>query len=40
MKKGTVKITMNDINAGKQCGTCHNGKVAFATTDCAKCHKK
>jgi c(7)-type cytochrome triheme protein len=43
MKKGTVKITMADINAGKFCGVCHNGDRSFKASDpknCAKCHKK
>lgn len=43
MKKGTAKITMADINAGKLCGECHNGTKAFKASDpanCAKCHKK
>jgi c(7)-type cytochrome triheme protein len=43
MKKGEVKITMADMNAGKNCGTCHNGDKAFKSADpanCAKCHKK
>ena len=43
MKKGTAKITMTDINAGKFCGECHNGKTAFKASEaanCAKCHKK
>jgi c(7)-type cytochrome triheme protein len=43
MKKGATKITMADINAGKVCGTCHNGDKAFKAADpanCAKCHKK
>ncbi len=43
MKKGTTKITMADINAGKFCGECHNGTKAFAAKDaanCGKCHKK
>ena len=43
MKKGTAKMTMADINAGKFCGECHNGKTAFKSSDaanCAKCHKK
>jgi len=41
MKKGADKITMKDIYAGKFCGTCHNGKIAFnAKTGCMKCHKK
>src|SRR5512138_2356942 len=40
-KKGTVKITMEAINAGKLCGACHNGKAAFAPKDnCGRCHKK
>lgn len=41
MKKGSTKMKMADINAGKFCGTCHNGTKAFATdVNCAKCHKK
>jgi c(7)-type cytochrome triheme protein len=38
-KKGEMK--MADINAGKYCGVCHNGKRAFKPAgNCAKCHKK
>ena len=43
MKKGADKMTMADINAGKYCGTCHNGEKAFKSSDaanCGKCHKK
>ena len=43
MKKAAEKITMADMNAGKNCGTCHNGEKAFKSSDaanCAKCHKK
>jgi c(7)-type cytochrome triheme protein len=43
MKKGSSKITMADINAGKFCGECHNGTKAFKAgeeANCAKCHKK
>ena len=43
MKKGVDKINMTDMNAGKNCGTCHNGEKAFKSSDaanCAKCHKK
>ncbi|MGE5893953.1 MAG: cytochrome c3 family protein [bacterium] len=40
MKKAATKITMKDINEGKQCGTCHNGTKAFKATECAKCHVK
>jgi c(7)-type cytochrome triheme protein len=43
MKKGGDVITMKDMDAGKFCGTCHNGTKAFSSSDkasCAKCHKK
>lgn len=42
MKKGST-MTMADMNAGKNCGTCHNGEKAFKSSDaanCAKCHNK
>ncbi len=34
---------MEKMNKGESCGTCHDGKKAFATSDkesCVKCHKK
>ena len=37
-----VKMQMKEIDAGKYCGTCHNGSMAISTTDpdnCVKCHK-
>lgn len=43
MKKGTIKMKMDEINAGKYCGECHNGTKSFKASDpanCAKCHKK
>ena len=43
MKKTTEELKMSDLDAGKYCGECHNGKKAFATNnpaDCSKCHKK
>ncbi len=43
MKKGADAITMKDMDAGKNCGACHNGTKAFSSKDaanCAKCHKK
>jgi c(7)-type cytochrome triheme protein len=41
MKQGTVKITMEEIYAGRLCGVCHNGKRAFGTKDnCSRCHVK
>ena len=43
MKKGGEVLTMKDMEAGKNCGACHNGTKAFGVKDketCAKCHKK
>jgi c(7)-type cytochrome triheme protein len=43
MKKTTGELKMSDLNAGKYCGECHNGKKAFVTNNpanCSKCHKK
>lgn len=35
-----VSHTMLDMEAGKSCGACHNGKTAFSVKgDCQKCHK-
>jgi len=39
MKGGSANITMKDINSGSFCGACHNGKKAFASSECGKCHK-
>ena len=30
--------TMADMEKGKSCGACHNGKTAFGVDECAKCH--
>ena len=40
MKKGTNKVTMDDIGSGKFCGTCHNDTIAFGSTfeSCQRCH--
>ena len=43
MKKGSEVLTMKNLEAGKNCGACHNGTKAFGVKDaatCAKCHKK
>jgi c(7)-type cytochrome triheme protein len=43
MKKGADVLTMKDMEAGKTCGACHDGKKAFGVADkaaCGKCHKK
>lgn len=36
------KVTMAQMKKGKSCGTCHNGKKAFAisTKTCKNCHAK
>ena len=31
-------FTMAEMEKGKSCGACHNGKEAFAVADCGKCH--
>lgn len=34
-------VTMKEMQQGKSCGSCHNGKRAFGVkTGCDKCHKK
>jgi c(7)-type cytochrome triheme protein len=38
MKKG-VHYTMAQMEQGKSCGQCHNGKMAFALSKCTVCHK-
>ena len=41
--EGSLKMTMADMNAGKNCGMCHDGTTAFSVKDaanCARCHKK
>ncbi|GAM08881.1 class III cytochrome C family protein [Geobacter sp. OR-1] len=38
--KGNPKVSMTEMEKGKSCGACHNGKKAFnVTSDCATCHK-
>ena len=33
-----AKVSMAAMEKGKSCGACHNGKGAFAISECAKCH--
>ena len=43
MKKGSAKITLSEMSAGRFCGVCHNGIKAFkvnAPENCSMCHKK
>lgn len=41
MKLGASEITMELMNQGKSCGTCHNGETAFAVDfdGCHRCHR-
>jgi c(7)-type cytochrome triheme protein len=35
------KVTMAEMQKGKSCGACHNGKRAFSVKgNCTTCHKK
>jgi len=38
MKKGVTRINMDAIYKGSYCGACHNGKKAFSSSDCSRCH--
>lgn len=38
MKK-KVRYTMADMDKGKSCGACHDGKKAFPLGECARCHQ-
>ncbi len=33
------RVTMKQMEKGKSCGACHQGKRAFALTTCEKCHQ-
>ncbi len=38
MRAGANDVTMADIIDGKFCGMCHNGKIAWSTEHCDRCH--
>ena len=41
-KKRGQAMTMKEMDEGKYCGACHNGKKAFSTADkknCGRCHR-
>lgn len=43
MKRGANAISMRNMELGRYCGSCHDGKQAFSTTNnlnCSKCHQK
>ncbi len=33
-----ITITQKEIEDGKWCGACHDGKIAFGVSECDKCH--
>lgn len=37
--KSNVHYSMAEMEKGKSCGQCHNGKRAFALAKCTSCHK-
>lgn len=37
--RNKARYTMADMEKGKSCGVCHNGKRAFGLADCIQCHK-
>jgi c(7)-type cytochrome triheme protein len=39
MKRGGSGMTMAPMYQGKLCGACHNGRMAFSSQDCTKCHR-
>ncbi len=39
MKLNSKRITMVEIQMGKACGKCHNGGMAFASSECQRCHE-
>lgn len=39
MKAGANKIEMANIVQGQYCGACHNGKIAWGSADCNRCHR-
>lgn len=41
MKADATLVTMDQIQAGQSCGTCHDGKTAFVSnlTTCNRCHR-
>lgn len=37
---GETEVYEEDNRAGRYCGACHNGKIAFAQKHCSNCHSK
>jgi c(7)-type cytochrome triheme protein len=41
LRKGAarIQVTHQEMEAGRQCGACHDGKAARGLEDCAACHR-
>jgi c(7)-type cytochrome triheme protein len=38
--RSKTRVSMQEMEAGKSCGSCHDGKTAFGVKDkCESCHK-
>jgi c(7)-type cytochrome triheme protein len=37
--KRSQHATMKQMERGRSCGACHNGKRAFGVDDCTRCHQ-
>lgn len=40
LKANATNVKQADIEAGKYCGKCHDGKKAFAARECDRCHSR
>ena len=38
LRANTTEIKQSDIEAGRYCGRCHDGKTAFGANECERCH--
>jgi c(7)-type cytochrome triheme protein len=38
MRAGETPVTMDEMQAGENCGACHDGTTAFAVMTCTRCH--
>lgn len=38
MEAGAAPVTMEQIQAGRSCGACHDGVTAFGVLECNRCH--
>jgi c(7)-type cytochrome triheme protein len=36
---GTARVTHEEMEAGRQCGACHDGRDATGLDECESCHR-